>query len=140
MCRKWTSSLVAHFLVIKSFQFYPPLGSSPDFKEYESSPGRLRGFCGKCGSSLTWREEETGDGPYTFDLFLGTVDHRWLAEEKNVAKILATPSDSQFWLENSIEGITDKVKGGIEYLKGRSDTAPKSKHRGKKERECENTS
>ena len=141
MCRKWTSSLVAHFLVVQSTQFYPPLGSSPDFKEYSSSPGGLRGFCGKCGTSLTWRQDqgESGGSPYTIEVFLGTIDHQWLAEERNVAKILATPSGSQCWLENAIEGITDTLKGGKRYLQARSDTTAKVDVPGRKENGVEHS-
>ena len=39
--------------------------------EFQSSPGRLRGFCGACGSPLTYRNEARAD---EVDVTLGTLD------------------------------------------------------------------
>ncbi|KAF5007333.1 hypothetical protein FDECE_6343 [Fusarium decemcellulare] len=113
MCRKWTSSLVAQFLVLSPKQLTPALNTFPAFKEYMSSPGRYRGFCSDCGTSLAWRSTD-----YTpiFDLYLGTVDEKWLVDHGDVGKALATPNGTQYWLQNAIEGVTDKLKGGREYL------------------------
>ena len=118
MCRKWTSSLVAQFIVVSPEQLDRPLNSSATYKEFESSPGRFRGFCGQCGTSLVWRSV---DKERTFDLFLGTVDEKWLVGEKGahgdgqVGRMLATPNGTQFWMENAIEGVTDLLKGGKVY-------------------------
>ena len=114
MCRKWTSSLVAQFLILAPSQLEPPLDASSTYKEYSSSSGRFRGFCGQCGTSLIWRSIEDTS---TFDLFLGTLDEKWLVGEKEVGKVLAAPNGTQFWLENTIGGVTDILKGGKEYLK-----------------------
>ncbi|KAM5345617.1 hypothetical protein ACJ41O_011478 [Fusarium nematophilum] len=113
MCRKWTSSLVAQFLVLSPQQLTPALNTFPTFKEYVSSPGRFRGFCGDCGTSIAWRSTD-----YTpiFDLYLGTVDEKWLVGEGEVGRALATPNGTQYWLVNAIHGVTDKLKGGREYL------------------------
>lgn len=39
--------------------------------EFESSPGVFRGFCGRCGTSLTWRSIER---PATIDVTTATLD------------------------------------------------------------------
>ena len=122
MCRKWTSSLIAQFIVVSPAQFEPELDACTTYKEYESSPGRFRGFCGQCGTSLIWRSE---DDKRTFDLFLGTVDEKWLAgartesghADSQIGKLLATPNGTQFWMENAIRGVTDLLKSGKVYMK-----------------------
>ncbi|KAF5027186.1 hypothetical protein F66182_674 [Fusarium sp. NRRL 66182] len=113
MCRKWTSSLVAQFLVISPKQLKPALNSFPSFKEYTSSPRRHRGFCGDCGTSIAWR---SADYTPIFDLYLGTVDEQYLVGDGPVEKTLATPNGTQYWLKNVIHGVTDKLRGGREYL------------------------
>jgi len=40
--------------------------------EFASSPGARRGFCGQCGSTLTWRAVE--GTPAEIDLAAGTLD------------------------------------------------------------------
>ncbi|EXA39186.1 hypothetical protein FOVG_10814 [Fusarium oxysporum f. sp. pisi HDV247] len=112
MCRKWTSSLIAQFLVISPKQISPALGTFASFKEYMSSPGRFRGFCGDCGTSLTWR---SADYTPIFDLYLGTLDEKYLVGDGVVAKTLATPNGTQYWMQNSIHGVTDVLKGGKKY-------------------------
>ena len=39
--------------------------------EFESSPGVFRGFCARCGTSLTWR---SADKPATIDLTTASLD------------------------------------------------------------------
>ncbi|PCD31056.1 hypothetical protein AU210_010721 [Fusarium oxysporum f. sp. radicis-cucumerinum] len=114
MCRKWTSSLIAQFLVISPKQISPALGTFASFKEYMSSPGRFRGFCGDCGTSLTWR---SADYTPIFDLYLGTLDEKYLVGDGVVAKTLATPNGTQYWMQNSIHGVTDVLKGGRSTVK-----------------------
>lgn len=108
----------------------PPLDEFPSYKEYVSSPKRFRGFCVHCGTSLIWRSD---DDKRTFDLFLGTVDEKWLAGEKKadddesttasmvkyggVGKTLGTPNGTQYWCENAIEGVTDLLQGGEKYAR-----------------------
>jgi hypothetical protein len=110
MCRKWTSSLLAQFLVLRPAQIcgfpfswpsqsssqYQYIANSPvssSYAEYQSSPNRHRGFCAKCGSTPIWR---SSDRPETLDLFLGTVDEEWLVRDKEMGKALATPNQYQF--------------------------------------------
>ncbi|KAI8718542.1 CENP-V/GFA domain-containing protein [Fusarium sp. LHS14.1] len=112
MCRKWTSSLVAQFLVLSPEQLTPALNTFPSFKEYTSSPDRFRGFCSECGTSIAWR---SADYTPIFDLYLGTLDEEWLVDGET-GKALAVPNGTQYWLQNAIHGITDKLKGGKEYL------------------------
>ncbi|KAF9774030.1 hypothetical protein IL306_008029 [Fusarium sp. DS 682] len=113
MCRKWTSSLVAQFLVISPKQISPAFSTFPSFQEYMSSPGRFRGFCGRCGTSIAWR---SADYTPIFDLYLGTLDEEYLVGDSAVTKILATPNGTQYWLQNAIHGVTDKLEGGKVYL------------------------
>ena len=126
MCRKWTSSLLPQFLTLQVEQLTPQLQLLPltfaEYTEYESSPERFRGFCSRCGSSILWRSEDQKDN---FDLYLGTVDERWLVGEKGhdgrriggFGIELATPNYKQFWCENEIPGSTDLLNGGVRYWK-----------------------
>ena len=106
MCRKWSSALINQFLIIPPAQLQPALTSSPTYEEYESSPKRFRGFCKKCGSSLIWRSDEDGS---TWDVFIGTLDEKWLVSEKEgaegdaeVVEMIARPSGTQYWMEVSM--------------------------------------
>lgn len=46
---------------------------------YESSPGIRRGFCGTCGTNLTYHSDTTVEGfTEMLDLLLGTVDREYL--------------------------------------------------------------
>ncbi|KAI1027445.1 hypothetical protein LB505_005930 [Fusarium chuoi] len=112
MCRKWTSSLIAQFLVISPKQINPALNTFLSFKEYTSSPGRFRGFCGDCGTSIAWR---SADYTPIFDLYLGTLDEKYLAGDGVVARTLATPNGTQYWLQNAVRGVTDVLEGGKKY-------------------------
>lgn len=124
MCRKWTSSILPQILSFQVEQMTPQLQLFPstfaEYTEYESSPRRFRGFCSRCGSSILWRSEDDKD---EFDLFLGTVDERWLVGEKGhdgrriggFGKELVTPNYKQLWCENEIPGCSDLLKGGVRY-------------------------
>lgn len=126
MCRKWTASLFPQFLTLSTKQISPDLSTYPMYKEYRSSETCLRGFCLHCGSSLLWRTEADPD---EVDVFLGTVDEKWLvaqkasiatatgqAESESTGKILGTPMHAQYYYENVIKGVTDFVQGGNRYL------------------------
>src|SRR5579871_751180 len=101
MCRKWTSALVPQSITVQAEQLtpQPQLLSSTfaEYTEYESSPGCFRGFCSRCGSTIVWRSENQ---KAEVDVFLGTVDERWLVGEKGhdgrrvggFGKELATPN------------------------------------------------
>lgn len=136
MCRKWTAGLLAQFIIVSPSQIAPPLSTFVQYKEYQSSPRRYRGFCGECGSSLIWR---SGDKVDTLDLFLGTIDERWLLGAKvegserktaqglvverrgGLGKELCTPTQYQFYYENAIAGVTDLLEGGQKFLQENTD-------------------
>src|ERR1700753_3474722 len=101
MCRKWTASLLTQFLVLKPSQITPNLSSFPSYKEYSSSPKRFRGFCGNCGSPLIWRSDDKTD---LLDLYLGTIDEKWLVGE------IVAGSETQ-----TKHGVSVKQEGG--YVK-----------------------
>ena len=54
--------------------------------EFESSPGRHRAFCGRCGSPLTYRSEaRSGEVDVTLGTLddpgrMGPVDHLWMED------------------------------------------------------------
>lgn len=68
-----------------------------------------------------WRTESKPD---EIDMFLGTIDEKWLiGGEKegdgggtSMGKTLGTPMDGQYYYENTIKGVTDFVQGGKRYL------------------------
>ncbi|EFY91176.1 hypothetical protein J3459_017122 [Metarhizium acridum] len=117
MGRKFTASLLAQFLAIRRLSLAPSLKDSSTCAEYESSPGVLRGFCSRCGSSLSYRSLKY---PEVVDVFIGSLDEKWLSNHTAVAKILATPSGYHAWLRNLIPGITDLLKGCPGYVEGAS--------------------
>jgi hypothetical protein len=141
MCRKWTASLIASFIVVGPKQIRPKLSTFATYAEYESSPRRYRGFCSRCGSSLIWRSDDKME---TWDLFLGCVDEEWLVEKKSVdegkrvsatidspgssilGKDLCTPNQYQYWWENVVPGVTDLVKTGEIYLQEKGQNEPLS--------------
>ncbi|KAF9892612.1 hypothetical protein FE257_001014 [Aspergillus nanangensis] len=131
MCRKFTASLFPQMLVLHPSQISPPLSSFPTYQEYESSPRRYRGSCGKCSSPLTWRSEEK---PHSFDLFLGTIDEKWLVGERvegterntphgvtverqgGLSRELCIPPADNCYYENTIPGVADMLPGGQKFL------------------------
>lgn len=120
MCRKFTASLTAQFLAIKSTMLTPAFNTFATFREYESTPGVFGGFCTSCGSSLSWR---TLAIPDIVDIFIGTLDEKWLTEDRDgtsqsIAKALATPNGFQAWQSHAIGGVSDSLKGGITYMEG----------------------
>ncbi|BCS21755.1 uncharacterized protein APUU_22187S [Aspergillus puulaauensis] len=117
MCRKWTGALIYQYLSISPDQVSPPLDTFATYREYPSSPGRYRGFCGQCGSSLIWRSERESELE-SCDLLLGSIDERWLVGG-GFGKLLCKPSGAQHWRGNAIEGVTDFLQGGRIYLAGK---------------------
>ncbi|WP_430473890.1 GFA family protein [Thalassospira lucentensis] len=67
MCRKDSGSGVSTFVTFPSDAV--TWNGTPS--DYESSPNRFRGFCPKCGSSLTWRDRGSAE---SIDLRLGSFD------------------------------------------------------------------
>ncbi|WP_336079916.1 GFA family protein [Thalassospira sp. CH_XMU1448-2] len=67
MCRKDSGSGVSSFVCFPTSAV--TWNGMPT--DYESSPGKFRGFCPKCGSSLTWRN---GAKDSEIDFRLGSFD------------------------------------------------------------------
>ncbi|KAI9867130.1 MAG: hypothetical protein M1813_009408 [Trichoglossum hirsutum] len=110
-CRKFTGSLLPPFLSVNPTQILwkqpiPP--STSTYTEYNSSPSCFRGFCRRCGSSLTWRDERVKDG---IDLFLGTLDEKWVVGgEGGVGEVVCPARGGRTWWKNVVRGVTD---GGV---------------------------
>lgn len=56
--------------------------------EFESSPGIYRGFCSRCGTSLTWRSV---DKPATIDITTASLDDP-----------AAFPPSKEIWIEHKL--------------------------------------
>ncbi|HEY2620405.1 MAG TPA: GFA family protein [Acetobacteraceae bacterium] len=66
-CRRQTSSPVATFVIVPTTALRFTSGQP---KMYLSSPGVQRGFCGDCGSPISYRTDRRPD---VIDLFAGTL-------------------------------------------------------------------
>jgi hypothetical protein len=66
-CRRQTASPVATFVIVPKTALRFTSGQP---KEYASSPGVWRGFCGDCGSPISYRTDRRPD---VIDLFAGTL-------------------------------------------------------------------
>jgi len=137
-CRKAQGSLIAPFLTLPPSNLTwsrPSLprdseSSAPPspFKEFTSSPGVRRGFCGNCGSTMSFRREDTAE---EIEICTGTVDEKWLIgdrtqrvssedlakdgkweelcrEEGGLGKAIAEPRAGCFFWRNAIAGVTDR--------------------------------
>jgi hypothetical protein len=82
--------------------------SHTTFQEFQSSSKCYRGFCGECGSTITWRGTET---PTEIEIFLGTLDGE-------IEEALKRPEE-QWFCGNAVRGITEPVEGGIRWERGR---------------------
>ncbi len=67
-CRRQTSSPVATFVIVPRAAVRFTRGQP---KEFASSPGVRRSFCGTCGSPIYYRTERR---PEVIDLFAGTLE------------------------------------------------------------------
>ncbi|KAL5360816.1 Mss4-like protein [Aspergillus floccosus] len=129
MCRKFTASLFPQMLTLKADQIHPSLSSFPSYQEFQSSLNRYRGFCSTCGSSLIWRSAGSDD----FDLFLGTIDEKWLIGERvdgtetstpygtavgrqgGFINELCVPRGTNCYHENTLPGVADCLPGGQKF-------------------------
>ena len=136
-CRKALGSLIAPFLNLPPSNLTwsrpslpldseDPIPPSP-FKEFTSSPGVRRGFCGNCGSTMSFRHENSAQ---EIEICTGTVDEKWLIgnrtervssedlakegkleevckEEGGLGKAIAEPRAGYFFWRNAIAGVTD---------------------------------
>lgn len=126
-CRKWTTTLVSHALLLDAAQLH--FTAKDTYATYQSSEKAERAFCSKCGSGLTWTSEEAMPGKVV--LMTGTVDEEWImgtrkeGEETEAGREveweggykeeLCRPKISLFW-ENKIEGVTDFDMGQKKFL------------------------
>ncbi len=69
-CRRHTGAPVVTLVAFEADQVK---FTKRDRKIYNSSPGVRRGFCDKCGTSLTWEGEYTGHA--IIDLHISTLDN-----------------------------------------------------------------
>ena len=67
-CRKAASTPVSPFLTVHRARFHITHGAVTG---YASSPGVTRGFCGRCGSPLTYRN---ATAPDTIDVMTCSLD------------------------------------------------------------------
>ncbi|KAL2047692.1 hypothetical protein N7G274_000734 [Stereocaulon virgatum] len=121
-CRKWTGAIVVPFLSVSSEQltwgstFAQDLSHTTPptkldfFIEYSASPGYYRGFCNKCGSTLSWRSDKE---PGVVEITLGSVDERDLLNKMDgeLGRLLSHPAGGHFWSKNAIKGVTDLMPG-----------------------------
>ena len=142
MCRKHTGAIHIPFVVVqepyvlwsssahKDVRLSELRSGDGEYREYESSPNRFRGFCAKCGSSLVWRSPgEEGD---TYELMAGTLDEHVLLgnivpssdDETRLAERdgtglgsdLAVPKAHYYW-GNSIPEFADLFVAGANDAK-----------------------
>jgi hypothetical protein len=105
-CRRQTSSPVATFVMVPRTALRFTCGQA---KEFASSPGVRRSFCGECGSPVAYRTERRPD---VVDLFAGT-----LAEPASVSPSCHVYAEEQLpWFE-----VFDDLP---RYAQTRSGTAP----------------
>lgn len=60
MCRKFHGAAFATYGTVPRRHFRYTQGQDA-VRDYESSPGVRRSFCGRCGSSLTWSDDRFAD-------------------------------------------------------------------------------
>ncbi|MBD9372643.1 GFA family protein [Rhizobium sp. ARZ01] len=83
-CRRATSSPVTSFFCVARENV---VFEGETLRHYASSPGVSRGFCGACGSPMSY---ETDDRPDDIDLYIGSLDgasgvkiaHHWFWSER----------------------------------------------------------
>lgn len=93
--------------------FWKP-GDAP-IKEYSHTPGRYRGFCGECGSTMYWRcPNEDGD---EIEMAVGTVDEELLQE---YGRELCEPSRGRYYSGKEVHGVGfgGEFKSGPRFTEG----------------------
>ncbi|KAL1728396.1 Mss4-like protein [Schizophyllum commune] len=121
-CRLWTGSICltavcfpasAVFFLVDSVQI-PYHNPPPALKSYTSSPGVVRQFCGTCGSSMFYHDDNEGrDGPNEKEGVVH-VSAGTLKEFKDVN------IRSQIFCENLIPGMgVGPVGEGVDMLRTR---------------------
>lgn len=68
--------------------------------EYSHTPGRYRGFCAACGSTLYWRcPDEDGD---EIEMGVGTVDQELL---EKYGRELCEPTRGRYYATKEVYGV-----------------------------------
>ncbi|KAF2268763.1 hypothetical protein CC78DRAFT_509931 [Lojkania enalia] len=134
MCRKHSGSLVPQNCGFPKTNVSPPLSSNPTYRNYNSSPTASRGFCGTCGSALSFEDKSSADfieinlGAFDEEVLCGKRDeaNAWEDEYgRHVPRIggagyeLCYPKYHIF-TENMIPGVTDDFPGP-KYLLSKED-------------------
>ncbi|KAF2204670.1 hypothetical protein GQ43DRAFT_478033 [Delitschia confertaspora ATCC 74209] len=124
-CRKHTGNILPQYTGFKTKDISPPLTSNPEYKTYESSSTGSRGFCSKCGSSLTFNDKrdpehtEMNLGAFDEEVLCGKKDEASAWEDEHgrhvprvggVGKELCT-AKYHIFMENAIPGVTDELEG-----------------------------
>lgn len=115
VCRKASGALLPYWLNLWTSQHTWTSKSTPT--EYKSSEKVSRGFCNKCGGTLSARHTNHED---PIEITPSTIDEKWLVgERENKGNIiegkggyevqLGKPSSGIFWCENDIPGVTDET-------------------------------
>ncbi|KAI9679502.1 MAG: hypothetical protein M1817_005524 [Caeruleum heppii] len=132
-CRKSTGAITPTFITLHPRQFYwhdldtdelPSHHAPAALREYHSSSGLSRFYCGDCGSSLCWLGDETD---HMVELLVGTFDEECLIgrhtgdglkREGGHGIELAGDLCKHFWSQNAIPGVTDRPDGAIRFVQG----------------------
>lgn len=128
MCRKHSGSLLPQNVGFPKSNVTPPLESNASYKIYKSSPEAARGFCGTCGSALSFCYDKSDSielnlGSFDEDVLVGKRDEANAWEDEygrhvprigGVGKELGYPRYHIF-MENAIPGVTDDFPG-TKYL------------------------
>ncbi|ORY16722.1 Mss4-like protein [Clohesyomyces aquaticus] len=137
MCRKHSGSLLPQNCKFPTANISPPLKGNPAFKTYNSSSNAYRGFCGDCGSALTFhfvKEPEFTEinlGAFDEEVLCGKRDESNAWEDEHgrhvpriggVGRELCYPQYHIF-MENAIPGVTDDFPGP-KYLQDKSTGKP----------------
>lgn len=145
MCRKFTGSLGAQSFAVRTAWINPSLPSNSSFQIYSAEGSTCgRGFCTKCGSSLTFHSPSGKDGKTDEETYVhvGCIDEEDLLGKRLSAKdesndpvhfgevlwdgvgrawgrglCLAT---SNIYCENDVEGVTDGGPGA-RFWRGRTE-------------------
>lgn len=93
----------------------PSWQAGAPIKEYSHTPGRYRGFCGTCGSTMYWRcPVEDGD---EIEMGVGTVDEELL---EKYGRELCEPSRGRYYSGKEVHGVGfgGEFKSGPRFKEG----------------------
>jgi hypothetical protein len=77
----------------------------PTLKHYKSAPNTHRSFCGNCGSSLAFNDDQC---PENTEIYLGTIDEEFMKGDVGTELVGGA---SHIWMENAVPGVTDGMAG-----------------------------